>query len=142
MCERHIVVKNQKANDLVRLTIYEQVPKSTDEKIRVKLYQPETATVVKNESSLSSASHKGSIAAAGFESVAAVAAPNASAAVTTELKLVELGVRLNAATNNLEWTLELKPAEERELVVKWGVECASGETRRVDYVEDVAECDD
>lgn len=49
------------------------------------------------------------------------------------LKLPDVGPRLNG-DHNLEWTVLLSEGEERELVIKWGVESPANET--IDYEED------
>ncbi|KAH7693013.1 Conserved hypothetical protein CHP02231 [Aphelenchoides avenae] len=106
--EQKVLVKNTKTTEPILLTFYEQVPKSTDEKIKVKLYSPEVK-----------------------------ATQNHTALGTNEdlktLKLPDVGPRLNG-DHNLEWTVLLSEGEERELVIKWGVESPANET--IDYEED------
>ncbi|KAI6206646.1 hypothetical protein M3Y94_00936300 [Aphelenchoides besseyi] len=103
--EQTIVLKNTKQDELV-LTIYEHVPKSSGEKIKTELLSPELEK-----------SNLASIQQTDKES---------------QLKTQEVGARLNNA-HNLEWTIALKPMEERELVIKYAVMCPP--TESVEYVE-------
>ncbi|KAI6211679.1 Protein F37C4.5 [Aphelenchoides besseyi] len=94
MTEQSIEIKNTKQNEPVVLTIYEHVPKSTNEKIKIKLLSPDLET-----SDLASSNQIDK---------------------ESQLKVKEVGARINDA-HNLEWTVLLKPMEKRELVVKYAV---------------------
>ncbi|KAI6189296.1 Protein F37C4.5 [Aphelenchoides fujianensis] len=112
MNEQKIVVKNTKQDEPIVLTMITHVPKSTDEKIKVKLYAPELKLAAPP-----------------------TANSNQPAAATNDesrLKAPEVGTRLTDA-HNLEWTVVLNPSEEREFVVKFGVECPP--TESVEFVE-------
>jgi hypothetical protein len=50
----------------------------------------------------------------------------------TKIKSPEVGARINDA-HNLEWTVVLNALEEKEFVIKYGVECPPSET--VEFVE-------
>uniref|UniRef100_A0A0M3I5L1 DUF4139 domain-containing protein n=1 Tax=Ascaris lumbricoides TaxID=6252 RepID=A0A0M3I5L1_ASCLU len=95
--EQRIVIKNTK-NEKVLITVKEHVPKSTDEKIKIKLISP--VLDQKMASSVDSMK-KG--------------------------ELPTPGAQLNSA-HNLEWTVALEPNSETELLVKWSVEHPNGET--------------
>lgn len=147
MCERWITITNEKPHDIVRLTLYEQVPRSTDERIRVRVYQPallepETAAPIKKPEAAAAPQSSGAGGGDAAEASSKTNAGDEAQLVVEQEKeevLVDEGARLNAVTNHLEWTLTLAPLEERQLCVKWGVERASGhETRRIDYAEDSA----
>ncbi|KHN86728.1 Protein F37C4.5 [Toxocara canis] len=96
--EQRIVVRNTK-NEKVLLTIREHVPKSTDEKIKIKLFTPELDPT--KEASSVDWQKKG--------------------------ELPTVGARLNSA-HNLEWTITVEPNEETELILKWAVDYPNGET--------------
>ncbi|CAI2353982.1 unnamed protein product [Caenorhabditis sp. 36 PRJEB53466] len=90
--EQTISVKNTRSEQPVLLTIKHHVPRSTDEKIRVKLIHP---------------------AAAPYDPEKAANEPeNAEPAE---------GAKLNSS-NNLEWTVKLAPGNSQDLVLKYVVE--------------------
>uniref|UniRef100_A0A915BS07 Protein F37C4.5 n=2 Tax=Parascaris univalens TaxID=6257 RepID=A0A915BS07_PARUN len=95
--EQRIVIKNTK-NEQVLITVKEHVPKSTDEKIKIKLISPELDQKMANRVD---SMKKG--------------------------ELPTPGARLNSA-HNLEWTVALEPNSETELLVKWSVEYPNGES--------------
>ncbi|KHN86723.1 Protein F37C4.5 [Toxocara canis] len=102
--EQRILIKNTK-NEGILITVNEHIPKSTDEKIKIKLFSPELD-------------------------------PKMANAVDSMKKgeLPSIGARLNSA-HNLEWTVNLEPNKETELVVKWTVDHPNGET--VEYREEL-----
>ncbi|KAI6206723.1 Protein F37C4.5 [Aphelenchoides besseyi] len=106
MNQQKIVIKNTKQDEPIVLTIYEHVPKSTDEKIKIKLLSPD----LKNNST----------------------APVQQTNGDNRMKAPEVGTRMNDA-HNLEWTISLNPTEERELLVKYATEYPP--TENVEYVE-------
>ncbi|VDK58235.1 unnamed protein product [Anisakis simplex] len=95
--EQRIVIKNTKKEKIL-LTLREHVPKSTDDKIKIKLFSPEIDQKVANST----------------------AAPNKG-------ELPPIGARLDSS-HNLEWTMNIEPSTESEVVVKWTVEHPNGET--------------
>uniref|UniRef100_F1KXK2 Protein F37C4.5 n=1 Tax=Ascaris suum TaxID=6253 RepID=F1KXK2_ASCSU len=100
--EQRIIVKNTK-NEKILITVKEHIPKSTDDKIKIKLFSPELD-------------------------------PKTASDVDSMKKgeLPTPGARLNSS-HNLEWTINLEPSSEIELLVKWTVEHPNGET--VEYRE-------
>ncbi|MFH4981009.1 hypothetical protein AB6A40_007718 [Gnathostoma spinigerum] len=96
--DQRIVIKNNKASDIL-LTVKEQIPKSTNEKMKIKLFSPE---IIENVKISEKKPHD-------------------------VLELPKIGAVLNE-DHNLEWTLNLKSGEEKELVVKWCIEYPSTET--------------
>ncbi|EYC21037.1 hypothetical protein Y032_0020g193 [Ancylostoma ceylanicum] len=103
--EQVIVVKNSR-NDPVLLTIKEHVPRSTDEKIKVRLIAP-------------------SVPASDEASV------NGSGDLTTPAEPPKEGPRMNGS--NLEWTVSISGGKVSELHVKWAVEHPKDE--KVQFVE-------
>ncbi|KAI1732970.1 protein F37C4.5 [Ditylenchus destructor] len=110
--EQKISVKNTKSEPVL-LTVHEHIPKSTDEKIKVKINSPEIKNLIPNNGQ----EKTGSI------NVKDIGMP----------KLPEMGVILNDS-NNLEWTVLVGSKEEKELCVKWAAEYPTSET--VEYKED------
>ncbi|VDK70315.1 unnamed protein product [Anisakis simplex] len=95
--EQRIVIKNTK-NEAILLTVKEHVPKSTDEKIKIKLLSPELDP---QADSAVDSRKKG--------------------------ELPKLGAQMNAE-HNLEWTINMEGNSETELLVKWSVDHPNGET--------------
>ncbi|CAD5219994.1 unnamed protein product [Bursaphelenchus okinawaensis] len=108
MYEQKVTVKNGKAEEGVLVTLIDHLPKSADEKIKVKLYAPEIKPVQ----------------------------PYTGIGTNDDLKQLkapEAGARLNDY-HNLEWTVVLNPLEEKEYSIKYGVEIPPAEV--VEYVEE------
>ncbi|RCN27784.1 hypothetical protein ANCCAN_26479 [Ancylostoma caninum] len=103
--EQVIVVKNSR-NDPVLLTIKEHVPRSTDEKIKVRLIAPSV-------------------------SPSDEAITNGSGDLTTPAEPPKEGPRMNGS--NLEWTVSISGGKVSELHVKWAVEHPKDE--KVQFVE-------
>ncbi|VDN39648.1 unnamed protein product [Gongylonema pulchrum] len=98
MNEQKIIIKNTKSSSIM-ITVKEHVPKSTDEKIKIKLISPELDKKDANEQIL----------------------PNSHDWEPT------VGVRLDP-NHNLEWTVKLDANQEEQLSVKWSLEHPSGES--------------
>lgn len=95
--EQKIIIKNTKQEKIL-ITVKEHIPKSTDEKIKIRLFSPELEGKTTN--------------GAGKLKVG---------------KLPSVGARLNDS-HNLEWTTTVDPYTETELLVKWAVDHPNGET--------------
>lgn len=104
--EQRLMVKNTKVGEEVRLTIHERVPKSTDDEIKVKLHEPPLSTT-----------HPHANCSNGGSGLEIIEPP-------------EPGALLDGS-NNLQWTVALKPKEEREMVIKWTVEYPS--SKKIEY---------
>ncbi|KAK6746979.1 hypothetical protein RB195_000307 [Necator americanus] len=103
--EQVIVVKNSRT-DPVLLTIKEYVPRSTDDKIKVRLIAP-----------VVSASDEANV--------------NSSGDLTAAAELPKEGPKMKGS--NLEWTVSIPGGKASELHVKWAVEHPKDET--VQFVE-------
>ncbi|KAK0414114.1 hypothetical protein QR680_007152 [Steinernema hermaphroditum] len=101
-----ITVQNNKTAEPITIIIREHIPKATDEKIKVRLIQP-IIEAPKNEE-------------AGRKLSISKASPTN-------------GCILNAE-HNLEWTMEIKEGEKKELVIKWQIDYPSTET--IEYKEE------
>lgn len=95
MNEQKIIIKNAKATSIL-ITIREHIPKSTDDKLKIKLFSPELDTKDSNGK---------------------VSRTNAEPSI---------GARLDA-NHNLEWSLNMEPNAEEELLVKWSMEYPAGQ---------------
>ncbi|KHJ75278.1 hypothetical protein OESDEN_25106, partial [Oesophagostomum dentatum] len=102
--EQVIVVKNSRS-DPVLLTVKEHVPRSTDEKIKVRLIAPVVSP--SDESN------------------------NVSGDLTSAAELPKEGPKMNGS--NLEWTISIPGGKTSELHVKWAVEHPKDET--IQFVE-------
>jgi len=107
--EQKFSIKNTKASESVTITLKEQIPKSTDEKIRVRLLKPDLQQQPTGQGD-------------NGESKPILTGPS-------------LGARLNPSTNILEWTVNIPPSKSTELIVKWTLEHPNGET--IEYNEAV-----
>lgn len=91
--EQKLIVRNTKQTKIL-LTIRELIPKSTDEKIKIRLYSPELtqkqATDVKDD------------------------------------LLLNIGTKLDK-NHNLEWTFDVGPNREIDLLIKWTIEHPNSE---------------
>ncbi|ULT90313.1 hypothetical protein L3Y34_008577 [Caenorhabditis briggsae] len=96
--EQTVFVKNSRSEQPVLLTIKHHVPRSTDEKIRVKLVAP-----------------------------VAVPYDAEKATNETENAEPSEGAKFNSS-NNLEWTVKLAPNTSQDLVIKYVVEHPKDET--------------
>ncbi|KAF1751407.1 hypothetical protein GCK72_017961 [Caenorhabditis remanei] len=96
--EQTIAIKNTRSEQPVLLTIKHHVPRSTDEKIRVKLVAP-----------------------------AAVPYDAEKATNESENAEPSEGAKFNSS-NNLEWTVKLAPNSSQDLIVKYVVEHPKDET--------------
>ncbi|CAL2045470.1 unnamed protein product [Caenorhabditis brenneri] len=96
--EQTISIKNTRSEQPVLLTIKHHVPRSTDEKIRVKLVAP-SATPYDSEKGTNE----------------------------TENTEPAEGAKFNSS-NNLEWTVKLAPNSSQDLVIKYVVEHPKDET--------------
>uniref|UniRef100_A0A1I7TFH0 Mucoidy inhibitor MuiA family protein n=1 Tax=Caenorhabditis tropicalis TaxID=1561998 RepID=A0A1I7TFH0_9PELO len=96
--EQTIYVKNTRSEQPVLLTIKHHVPRSTDEKIRVKLVSP-SATPYDPEKATNESENAEPVEGAKFNS-----------------------------SNNLEWTVKLAPNSSQDLVIKYVVEHPKDET--------------
>uniref|UniRef100_A0A915BRY0 DUF4139 domain-containing protein n=1 Tax=Parascaris univalens TaxID=6257 RepID=A0A915BRY0_PARUN len=95
--EQRIIVMNTKSENIL-ITVKEHIPKSTDDKIKIKLFSPELGPKMAGDVD---SMKKG--------------------------ELPTPGARLNSS-HNLEWTVSLQPSSETELYIKWTVEHPVGET--------------
>lgn len=95
--EQKFVIKNTKKEKIL-ITVRDHVPKSTDERIKIRLFLPELEGKTMNDADRLKAG-----------------------------KLPTVGARLDDS-HNLEWTLALDPNTETELLIKWAVEHPNGET--------------
>uniref|UniRef100_A0A1I7Z7L2 DUF4139 domain-containing protein n=1 Tax=Steinernema glaseri TaxID=37863 RepID=A0A1I7Z7L2_9BILA len=93
-----ITIQNNKTAEPITIIVREHVPKATDEKIKVKLLQP-LVEVPKNE----------------------------EAARKMSTSTPAHGCILSAE-HNLEWTMEIKEGEKKELIVKWQIDYPGNET--------------
>ena len=98
--EQKIVVKNSKRSEPILITLHEPIPKSGDEKIKVKLLSPEIKPVTGQGN--------------GSED-------------RNAFKLPEVGYKLDDL-NNLLWTAQLNANEEKDFLIKWVIEYPSSET--------------
>jgi len=107
--EQKLVLKNTKKVPIT-LTIYEPIPKSADEKIKVKMLSPEIKEIAPANTG---AQHKNSV-------------QNGANSEEDPLKMPDLGARLDDL-HNLAWTVRLSEGEEKELCVKWCIEYPTNE---------------
>jgi uncharacterized protein (TIGR02231 family) len=105
--EQRIVVKNTKRAEAVLITLHEPVPKSSDEKIKVRLHSPELPKSAIKDSTKPEEDIR-----------------------TVHLQTV--GVELDDL-HNLLWTDIIQPEHEKEFIVKWAVEYPHNE--QVEYIE-------
>jgi hypothetical protein len=91
--EQRIVVKNTKRAESVLITLHEPVPKSSDEKIKVRLFSPDLPKTKETKTE---------------EDLRIVHLPS-------------VGVELDDL-HNLLWTDIIQPEHEKEFIVKWAVE--------------------
>ena len=103
--EQRISVKNTKRTEAVLITLHESLPKSADEKIKVRLFSPDIGKNPKETKP--------------EEDIRVVRLPSPGA------ELDDL--------HNLVWTEIIQPEHEKEFLVKWSVEYPHNET--VEYVE-------
>ncbi|CAD5226935.1 unnamed protein product [Bursaphelenchus xylophilus] len=106
--EQKVVVKNSKTDESVVVTLIDHLPKTTDEKLQIKLYTPDLKPTQQFTGIGTNDDLK-------------------------PLKAPELGAKLNE-NHNVEWTVLLNPMEEKEYVIKYGVEIPPGEL--VEYAEE------
>ncbi|KAE9554898.1 hypothetical protein FO519_001926 [Halicephalobus sp. NKZ332] len=99
--EQRIIVKNNKRSEPIVITLHEPIPKSGDEKIKVKLVSPEIKPPVNGQGN-------------GLEDSKA-------------FKLPEVGPKLDDL-NNLLWTAQLNANEEKDFLIKWIIEYPNNET--------------
>uniref|UniRef100_A0A914Y7M8 Protein F37C4.5 n=1 Tax=Panagrolaimus superbus TaxID=310955 RepID=A0A914Y7M8_9BILA len=97
--EQRIVVKNTKRSESVLITLHEPVPKSSDEKIKVRMFSPELPKPKDTKTE---------------EDIRIVHLPS-------------VGVELDDL-HNLLWTEVIQPEHEKEFIVKWAVEYPHNET--------------
>uniref|UniRef100_A0A914QG49 Protein F37C4.5 n=1 Tax=Panagrolaimus davidi TaxID=227884 RepID=A0A914QG49_9BILA len=106
--EQKIIIKNTKRIEPILITIHESIPKSSDEKIRVRIISPE------------------------IHQNAAVQKHSNGEEETTVHRLPNVGAVLDDL-NNLLWTEKIKADHEKEFIVKWSVDYPPNETLR--YLE-------
>jgi len=103
--EQKVIVKNTKLNE-VDLTLLHSLPKSTDDKIKIKLIAPDIHQPTNGK--------------------------NGNDEKLSKLEPFVPGARINSS-NTLAWGVVIKPQEDKELVIKYSVECPSAES--VTFVE-------
>ena len=108
--EQKIQIKNTKSTEKILLTILDQIPKSTDERIKVKLISP---TDVKQQS--------------GSGGVNGSNICLTDSTTPSKLKLPEIGISIDDQ-NIIKWTLQLAESEEKELILKYSIEHPQNET--------------
>lgn len=106
--ENKITVKNTKKN-AVTLTIYEPIPKSTDDKIQVTLINPKGFSIENSEQQKKDELISNEIDKASGSEVTFLELP----------KPPKPGVHLSSSTNAIEWTESINGNSESSLVVKY-----------------------
>ena len=104
--EQRIIIRNTKRSEPILITLHESIPKSTDEKIRVRLILPDVTQNPPQSKPSLNGEEEGHI-----------------------LRLPAVGAVMDDL-NNLLWTESIKPEKEKEFVVKWSVDHPPSESLR------------
>uniref|UniRef100_A0A914Z259 Protein F37C4.5 n=1 Tax=Panagrolaimus superbus TaxID=310955 RepID=A0A914Z259_9BILA len=104
--EQQIIVKNTKRTESIKITLHEPIPKSSEEKIKVRILAPET--IKSNTASKDSKDN------------------------THAIPLPTVGVIFDDL-QNLVWTETIQPESEKQFVIKWAIDYPPNE--KLEYVE-------
>uniref|UniRef100_A0A914YVC2 DUF4139 domain-containing protein n=1 Tax=Panagrolaimus superbus TaxID=310955 RepID=A0A914YVC2_9BILA len=102
--EQRIIVKNNKRDEPIHLTIHEGIPQSSDERIQIQLLSPDMLS--KNNS---------------------VIKPYFAAEGCQRIQLPSVGIEMDDL-NNLLWTEMIKAEEEKEFKIKWSIDFPNDKT--------------